>query len=367
MHVCEACYLDKLALTRFGDEFERHVPATGFDAFLERLGQRWTCNLANGVISMTVALDAAIYQRDFNVFWQAAEVITGIVPCTEKGIIRGNWWTVRGGCDGLNVCEACHAGILQATGIAQFFEPVQRDRDATIVCSFCTASPRFGQFISKYAEAIDRSVFSYYTDCVKELAGVPTCPGIKSRAKSKWWGYPEALCCQDCYMTFVKDTSFGDLVPVKEEYDERAMCCQMWSPRMRNRWLEVCAAGKPGDAQSEAVLKEFREFGTRRMQVYNATVPQIELIQEMRELKMMNAMHQGMLSVMYSGMNGFASVAGTTDGNLHGNSSLGWYETENGATGAQMLNNMQSGMADANRADEWVQMAQLQAMWNEVE
>ncbi|KAF7532341.1 hypothetical protein G7Z17_g13649 [Cylindrodendrum hubeiense] len=367
MHVCEACYLDKIALTRFESEFERHIPATGFDAFMENLGKSWTCNLANGTIPMVIALDAAIYQRDFMVFWNAAKVITGLVPCTQYGIIRGNWWTLAGGCDGLSVCEACHAGVLQTTGTAQFFEPVQRDREATIVCNFCITSPRFGQFISKYGEAQDRSVFSYYTESVKKLAGVPTCPRIKSREKGTWWGYQEALFCQDCFMSFVADTALGDSVPIKGESDDRHQICQIWSPRMRNMWLQACAAGAPGSAESQASLDEFQAFGKRRLEVYNATVPRIDFIRGMKELKMMNAMHQGMLSVMYGGMNSFASVAGTTDGNLHGNSSLGWYETENGATGAQMLNNMQSGMADANRADEWVQMAHLQAMWSEVE
>lgn len=69
----------------------------------------------------------------------------------------------------------------------------------------------------------------------------------------------------------------------------------------------------------------------------------------MKEMKMMNAMHQGHLSIMYSGMNGMAVLSDTTDGYAHGNSSLGWYETEHGATGAQMFDNMQAGFADANR------------------
>ncbi|KAM5373934.1 hypothetical protein ACJZ2D_006763 [Fusarium nematophilum] len=367
LHVCEACYLDKVALTRFANEFVQHVQATGFDAFLQNLGVEWACNLHDSAISMTVALEAALYQRNPSVFFNAAKAITTLVPCTKHGIIRGNWWTVAGGCPEVSICEACYKGILETAGVAQFFEKAERDQTIDIFCTFCPATPRFSQFATKYNEALNRGVFSYYSDFVKKWAGVPVCPGIKHRQKTTWWGYGEALFCQDCYLSFVADTSLAEHIPVKGVFDERPLCCQIWSPRMRKMWLEVCAAGPPGSPESEKALDEFRAFGTRRMQVYNATVPQIEMIHFTREMKMMNAMHQGQLSIMYQGMNSMAAVSGTTDGYLHGNSSIGYYETEHGATSAQMMNNMQAGMADANRPDEWMQLAQLQAQWMEVE
>jgi hypothetical protein len=367
MHVCEACFLDKVELTMFEDEFERHVPASGFDAFLETLGQRWTCALSSRNIPMRSALGEALWQRKYAVFWEAASKIANLVPCTENGIIRGNWWTVAGGCDGLSVCEACYTGILEVSGVAKFFESVARDREATIVCNFCTHHPRFRQFVDKWTEATDKGVFSFYVDHVKKFASVPACAGIKSREKTKWWGYPEALCCQDCYLSFVADTELGDSVPVKEVFDERALCCQFWSPRMRKMWLEVCAAGPAGSEASETALNEFKAFGTRRMKVYNATVPHIEMIIQMRGIKMMQAMHHGQMSLMYQGMNSMAALSDTTDGYLHGNSSLGWYETEHGVTGAQEFEKMQAGMANANAPSESMKLMQLQMMWNEVE
>lgn len=367
MTVCEACYLDKLALTPFGGEFERHQRAAGFDAFMESLGQKWKCSMTDTAVNMSIALEAALYRRDFDVFWKAANAICGLVPCTANGIIGGNWWTIAGGCPELDVCEACFKGVLETSNLERFFEPVQHDPKATIVCNFCPASPRWGMFITKFAEAIDKGVFSYYTDYVKKWAGVPTCPGIKNREKSKWWGHPEALACQDCWLNFVADTPLGESVPVKGVYDERPLICQLWSPRMRNMWLAACAAGPPGSPESQKALEDFRAFGTRRVQVYNATVPQIEMIQSMMMMKRMQAMQQGQLSLMYQGMNGMASIAGTTDGNWHGNSSVGYYETEHGVTAANMMNNMHTGLADANKMSDWMQIAQLKATWMEVE
>lgn len=367
MHVCETCYVDKIATTPFENEFEQYVPGTGFDAFIERLGQRWTCNLATENTPMAFALDAAKSQHDFSVFWKAAEVITPLSPCIASGIIGGNWWTIKGGCDESGVCEACHAGIVKSLGVAEFFEPAHRDREVPLLCDFCPTAPRFAQYYSKFREAIDKGVFSLYADCVRKFAGIPACPGIDYREKARWWGYPEALFCEDCYLRFVSDTALGASVALKGELDDRAMCCQIWSPRMRKMWLDACNAGAPGSASSQAALEEFRAFGTRRMQVYNATRPQIIMIRGMQEMRMMNAMSMGMMGIMYQGANGIASVTGTTDGYLHGSSSLGWHETEYGAQSAQMFNNMQSGMAGANRMDEWMQLAQLEATWKEVE
>lgn len=367
MYVCEACYLDKLSLTRFSGEFEPYQRPAGFDGFLEQLGARWACDFADSKISMSFALEAAIYQRNFDILWNAANAILSLVPCTKNGIIRGKWWTVAGGCPDLSICEACYRAILIPAGVGHFFEQAERDQTMDIVCKFCPSGSRFGVFLLKFAEALDKGVFSYYSDYVKKWAGVPACPGIKHREKGRWWGYGEALFCPDCYLSFVADTPLADSLPVRDVYDERALVCQIWSPRMRKMWLEVCAAGPPGSPESEAALNEFRAFGTKRMQVYNATVPQIQFIHGMKMLKMQNAMHQGQLSLMYQGMNSMAAISGTTDGYLHGNSSLGYYETEHGATAAQMMNNMHSGMADANNGGDWMQIERLQAMWMEVE
>ncbi|EON96497.1 putative integral membrane protein [Phaeoacremonium minimum UCRPA7] len=367
MHVCETCYMDKLALTRFADEFERHQPKEGFEGFMDALGERWTCALSDKAINLSAALGAALYQRNFDVFWEAADSITKLVPCTKHGIVRGKWWTVAGGCPDLNVCEACYHGVLLPSGLDRFFEPAERDPTLDIVCNFCPESQRFVEFVDKFAEALDKGVFSYYADHVKTWAGVPICPGIRSRKEARWWGYPDATFCQDCYLSFIADTPLADAVPIRGMYDERTMICQMWSPRMRKMWLATCEAGPPGSTASEGWLAEFRAFARRRLQIYDATVPRIEMMEGMRLIRMEEAMHQGQLSIMYSGMNSMASLAGTTDGYWHGNSSLGWYETEHGATAANMRNNMAAGMAGANRMEDWMQIAQLKTMWLEVE
>ncbi|KAK2593307.1 hypothetical protein QQS21_008989 [Conoideocrella luteorostrata] len=366
-HVCGACYMDKLELTEFENEFDAVKQNLGFDAWMAMLGQQWTCKLTSSALPMLFLLDARLNDKDVDGFWSSTQIINKLVPCTAHGIIRGNWWTIAGGCPDFNICEACYHGIFMTNELDKFLEPAARSREDTIVCSFCPASPRFNQYLAKFGEALDRGVFSYYTDYIKKFASVLACPGIKHRENSVWWGYDQALFCEDCYLSFVADTTLADHLQYYGAADKRAQICQIWSPRMRRMWLEVCNAGAPGSDESNEELDKFKAFGQRRLQVFNQTVPRIEFILGMQQIKMVNAMHQGQLSLMYSGMESTAVLSGTTDGHLHGNSTIGWHETEHGATSAQMFNNMQSGFADANRPGDWMQMTQLQMMWEEVE
>lgn len=367
MRACEACYLDRVALTRFEGEFEAYGMNTGLDSFIQHFTQLWACKLNETNLPLIWALENAIEQRNWYVFSSSAEVACRLPPCTANGIIRGKWWTIQGGCDNFDVCETCYTSILRTSGVAQFFEPANRNPEATLVCDFCVSSPRFRQYLRYYAKSMDQGVFNYYLDYVRTFASIPVCPGLETVEKTHWWGYPGALFCQDCYLSFVAETKLGDSVPIKKGFDERAQICQIWSSRMRTMWLQACDAGAPGSPESNAKVTEFTEFANKRLTIYTQTIPQMKFIREMKLLKMRNAMHQGLLSVMYTGMDGLLSVSGATDGHLHGSSQLGWYDTNQGAQGAQMYQNMQSGFANANRVDEWMQMFQLEQIWKQVE
>lgn len=366
--VCEACYMDKIELDLFSGEFEQIPGSTDIDQYIEFLRQRWTCSLTSSALPMLFALEVAENSADFAIFYRAAAAVAKLVPCTKYGILRGNWWTIRGGCKDFDLCEACYEGIMKPYALDGFLEPKTHGAEETIICDFCPATPRFHEYFAKFVETLDRSLFSCYADYVRDFAGVAACPRRESLAKSRWWGYgAEALFCEHCYLMFVRHTSLSAHMPLQGEYDERAQICQIWSPRMRNLWRAACDAGEPGSAASDAEIVKFRAFGAKRLEVYLQTVPRILFMRQMKDMKMMQAMQQGQLSLMYSGMNSMAVLSGTDDGNLHGSSSLGWYETEHGATGAQMFNNMQSGMADASRGDEWMQIFQLELIWQEVE
>ncbi|KAL7912850.1 hypothetical protein GGI35DRAFT_264751 [Trichoderma velutinum] len=357
--VCETCYWDKLALTPFKREFQRL--ANDFDPEL------WTCGLAEKRVSTGLALGEAADRLDFEVFVKAARVICSLVPCTPDGIVYGNWWTLKGGYENFNICEACHAGFIQTKGLDRFFQPSDRDTSTAYLCDFCPSAPRFSQYIIKLAEALDRGVFSYFSEFIKTFAGVPFCPKIERYSKSKWWGYPEAQFCQECYLDFVAYTPLADSLPLNGEYIEGTTLCQIWSPRLRELWLEVCNSGKPGSEESDIALEQFKSFCLQRAQIYQQTIPQIELIRGMQRIKKRAALNSAMLSLQYKGMDGMANVFGTTNGYQYGSSSLGWYNSSYGAQSTQYWNDFTNGLADSNRPEDWVRMSQLQSIWKEVE
>ncbi|KAL7920735.1 hypothetical protein ACQKWADRAFT_328576 [Trichoderma austrokoningii] len=300
MRACEACYMDRVALTRFEGEFEAYGMNTDLDSFINHFTQLWACKLHETNLPL----------RDWSVFSSSAEVACRLPPCTANGIVRGNWWTIQGGCDNFDVCET----------FGHFFEPAKRNPKATLICDFCVSSPRFQQYIR-----------IYYLDYVRTFASIPVCPVLKTVEKTHWWGYPGALFCQDCY-----------LMPIQKGFDERPQICQIWSSRMRTN-----------SPESDAKVKEFTEFANQRLKIYTQTIPQMDLIRGMKQMKMQAAMTQGLVSVMYRGMDGLFQ--------------LGWHDTAQGVQGAQAFQNMQAGFANANRADEWMQVFQLEQIWKQVE
>jgi hypothetical protein len=356
--VCETCFLDKLASTPFKKEFQRHSDNSN--------PELWLCGLADKNISTTMALEAALERRDFGVFAEAAQAICSLVPCTPNGIVHGNWLTIEG-CDKFNICQGCFIGFIQTRGLDHFFRLSDRDASVAYLCDFCATSPRFLQYIGKFTEMLDRGVFSYFSDFVTTFAGVPACPKIQNPGNTRWWGYLEAQFCQECYLDFVALTPFANLLTMNGEFIEKKIICQMWSPRMRGLWLEVCKAGEPGSEDSDAALAEFKSFCAQRVQIYRQTISEIEFIKGMQKIKRQSALNDSLLSLQYQGMEGLATVMGTTDGYKYGSSSLGWYATSNGVQSKQYWNSFTNKLADSNRPEDWVRMAQLQEIWKTVE
>lgn len=358
--VCETCYLDKLASTPFKRNFQR--------ASHDLDPELWRCGLADQNLPAAVALEAAlVIRKDFEVFVKAEQTICNVVPCTANGILYGKWWTLERCDNKFNICGACFAGFSQTRGLDHFFQLSERDSSNAYLCDFCVTSPRFAQYLTKFAEMLDRGVFAYFSEFVMTFAGVSACPKTKGYGKSLWWGYPEAPFCQECYLDFVVDTPLGDSLPVNGEYIEATTLCHIWSPRMRGLWLEVCEAGEPGSEESDAALEEFKAFCVQRLQIYHSTISEIEVIKTMQKIKKQEAFNHSLLSIQYQGMAGMATVFGQTDGHRYGSSSLGWYDSSFGAQSKQHWNSFVSDLTASNQAGDWVRMAQLEALWKKVE
>ncbi|WQF88858.1 hypothetical protein CDEST_13872 [Colletotrichum destructivum] len=369
LKICERCYEETIALTTLDENFEmvpQEPSATGLDWMDVALGYRteepahWFCSAAEMPVYVSIA--AAKSQKDIGVLYKALEAIVSSSPCTEKGIVGGTWYTLRGGgCDSYNLCAACHAAYVGTWQLDRLYQRVEgQDGSLALLCSFQRSAPRWLQHMYRMQEGIETGVWSRYAGFVRKFDGVPDCAREEQVPNRRWYGWDDCTICPECYVTFCKESS--PLPGVEMDYDNHLvadlrMCC-MYSPRMRGKWTEACTKGDAGGLV---------DFSRARHGAYQQTVLQVKMLRQMQEMQMMNAMHAGFMSVTYQGIEGLRVVSGTTDGYEHGGGALGWHATAEGATSAAFRNQMQAGMSQANSAGTWVMMAQLMEKWREFE
>jgi len=379
--VCETCYCDKIALTEFDAEFQPYVPAkqskpSKTDAFASLLGAVLTGNQATteavqcacdlAVPSQLVAFTCALARHDFTVFWSAANTIMSSPPCSAEGIAGGTWYTLHvspGGAPAspdFQICAACHAGYMVPCGLGRFFKPAVAAGQAARLCSLHPAAPRFVGMLTKFAEAVTTGVAAPFATYVARWGGVAACTRDAPVTNGTWWGFFDALFCHECYLLVAADSALDAALTVRGAREAQASFCCLYSPRMRRLWAEGCAATPPTATAFVAAAHE-------RLQVYAAVRPQIEYISGMRRLRTQQAMHQGLLGVMYQGSASIRNASGATDGYLHGNNSLGWHNTWEGAESARLSESMRAGLRDANRGDDTMRIVQLEALWRQVE
>lgn len=355
---CKTCYMDFLANEIFANEYIPSVPPPGPN-------HQWTCALSQ--LSVRWALEAAVSQQDHAVFIEAVRTISGLSPCTSAGITDGRWFTLIRDCPKFSICEGCYAGAIKSRGLDRFFVeiPLQPEELQTpMLCSFCPSAPRFERLFQKLYEAIDTDNFDAFSDFAVKFCRVPLCPRIGAWQNAKWWGYPGLLFCEECYHDFVADTTLGNKLPMNGVVYKEYQMCQIWSPRMRRIWKEVCEAGPPGSAESDSALEEFKTFAAQRMSVYDQTIRQIEFLKQMQQIKNREAAFQGVMSVQYQGISSIASW-GSRDPYKYGNTSMGWWDNRYGAEASRRLDVMSSGFRNANNMSR--EIIRLRGIWETVE
>ncbi|KAI5458330.1 hypothetical protein BGZ63DRAFT_363380 [Mariannaea sp. PMI_226] len=364
--ICEVCYFDQIAWTAIEADFEYipiAKPVRGSEWLDQALGYRqdpptaWTCDAK--VHAIAVALDGAVKRQDVSIFTRSARKILPCPPCTAEGMSNSTWYTLKGGCENYDVCESCYVAFCEAFDCAQFWEksPVS-GTSKRILCNFHSAAPRQLQFSYSLLEAQVEGDWSVFSDTVRKYVDLPVCPQKTHFPNRKWYGWHDCLICEECYQEVCKETRGSLKFEVEGEIIEATRMCCMYSPRMREKWAQAC---KQGDAT------ELVEFSRFRHGVYARTVPQMEMLRQMQQMQMMTAMSAGFAGLMYQGAQSIQSISGNTDGYLHGNSSVGWHETENGVASAEKFNEMNDGFNAASSGSSWMRIFQLAAEWDKVQ
>jgi hypothetical protein len=239
---CEACYLDKLALTALDHDFEFLTPAKpqqqGKSPSPTKQARRWVCGTTTP--SLTMALTTAIRRKEFGVFRHVADAVvssSASPPCTpaaSQGAVGGGgittWYTLAGeGCDGFRVCPGCYAGAFEILGLGHLLQLESKHHqqrqeqrmkqaavpggnaqgwsggssmDMTAICSFNPAHPRYEQYLARLAEAVNLGVWSRFSAYVRRWASVLPCPRGELVAGRHWYGYGDLTVCPECWGTF---------------------------------------------------------------------------------------------------------------------------------------------------------------------
>ncbi|KAK8128903.1 hypothetical protein PG984_010011 [Apiospora sp. TS-2023a] len=157
--ICEACFLDHVAMTDFRIHFTQtrdHNPPVATTA-------EFRCALSGG--SVMVALEAALTRNDYGMFSNAIKAITSSKFCSPSGIRGGPWYTLQGGCANFQICQACYCGIIAPCEMGTFFDLAdsQANSDSMVrLCDLNPAAPRFLSYVEKLAQVVDVGDFSAF-------------------------------------------------------------------------------------------------------------------------------------------------------------------------------------------------------------
>ena len=312
-------------------------------------------------LAIEEALFATSKLQDMDRFCKAASIFISSPACSSQGTTNSDWYTLEGGCEDYAVCSACYACCVEIWGLEKFYQKASTTDSSTArLCNFNKDSPRFSQSMEKLSQAMYTGVWSVFADFIHKYIRIPECPRSEHVENRRWYGFDDCLICEDCYISFCMEGKSGTNLKLQLENElinEGRMCC-LYSPRMRAKWAEACENGDP---------QSLIEFSRTRHGVYARTVPQIKAMREMQQLLMMQGLSAGFTSMLYQGAQGIQTVSDTTDGHLHGNSSLGWHETENGATSEQFRQQMNADFNQANASGSWMLIFRLAAEWDQVE
>ncbi|KAB2568837.1 Lysine-rich arabinogalactan protein 19 [Lasiodiplodia theobromae] len=382
--VCEACYLDHLALTRFDHDFTAR-PVAPADA--ENL---WSCDLAS--LAVKSALDIALMTSSFTPLHQTLTSLSNTGPCAAGPLASRTWYRLTSSpSSDFDICPTCYTGLFAAfppasNPLAPVLAPTTTAQPTSRVCDFAPGhASRFMPYAHAYLAAVNapNQVATYITT-ITRLSSVPPCARRDRVRNGRWWllggaGAADLVACHDCHASAIAGTALAGLLtawPPGSDADAGTTdpvprVCDMYSEQMRARWGALCrdvvASAESGDARgAEGAVEAFVEFARYRHRVYEQTVPVcVELLKQARARGERQRMANEMSS-LYHQMDMTSRLSAST---MWGYGSYGViggyggsvYAGQAAAAGAQGVGLMIEGMGDVAKVEE------LEGRWREVE
>ncbi|KAL2209334.1 hypothetical protein CC79DRAFT_1332559 [Sarocladium strictum] len=347
---CYACFADYF----YGTTSEKHFQQVALD--------KETTVCLMGILNMKIPAQQAVAKKDPELFWKWIAEVDRQPFCSKQGI-KGStsWYTLPNHPPGFAVCGACRAGIAEPVGWSRHLIPVNADPNDTILCCFNAAHPRFAEFMTCLVPSLATDTWEKLGNHAATYANVPRCPRDNTTylPNRRYWGWDSLRICQECYLSFARDTDLEPLFHLKGEVMEKSRLCDMYSPRMRKLYTDAC--------QGRITGQQLVDLGGQRRMVYLNTMPEIDRLISQQNIKASQAVMFGNMGTFYKNM---GSTQDVLMGHSYtvGNAYAGYgYVNENSLTGAEYDRKGRDLTAEVLNGSVTYKVSVLEIRWREVE
>ena len=278
MTLCEACYLDRAG---WQESLARNFAQVQFNPF--EYTSHMLCDFRLG--SMAACSDILLASGAFEKWHQFASTIMSNVRCKSEGIVDGEWYGLPDPADSgeniknFDICAACLAGWFQSADWGHLFRRLRWPPGTTRLCDFNPSAPRHFQYLAKWNQMYFTRDPTPFIDYVARFASLEKCQGTHCLENANWYGDKDAslLICPSCFEEAVRGTHFATNFPLQSTQLASGNHCSLYSPRMREKYAEAC---------KKRSLDSLMSFASHREQIYQQTVPHVELFQKNMKQKM---------------------------------------------------------------------------------
>ncbi|KAI0455095.1 hypothetical protein F5B21DRAFT_213664 [Xylaria acuta] len=263
--ICGPCYCDYILLT--GQE---PLWRDAGDNLVQPFGVSVSC-FFGAQYNVKVLAGRVLETNDYALFWKGIDVAAREPRCKGR-IQNATWYTLRSDPNGFEICRTCYVTLAESMGVGHHFKPkTDIPPGSSMMCSFNPGIARFLVYMNKFVEMVYKQDPAPLEEFVKEYAFMPQCHRDKYVENARWFGWKDCAICAECHYEFIRGTALADSMPSQGTQVKGAVMCEMYSPRMRQLYLAVCASDPPDP-------KPLLEYSAQRRAVWAQTMPRARQI-----------------------------------------------------------------------------------------
>lgn len=375
--ICAACYCDRIWPAEAERENWRRAPQAEED-----VSRRVRCAFSS--LNTIILIGRCHDTKDFSEFWRVVNILEASEKfCDDAGIADGTWYTFRPGADGstpsssgFQICRACYLCVIEQMKLAPFFvrktdiSAAEKNSDGKVLCCFNFAHTRLGQgFLPRLLEGYYKRDARALRDYAAEYASIPPCAREKEAQNRPWYGWPDCTICPECWHEFARHHEpLAGLAELRGEVHEMDTMCEMYSPRMRNLYLECCGkAGESGTAADKAaLLVPLLQFSAHRREVWCHTVLPIKRMLFESQMALNQQRFLNVVSTHYNMAGGIQEIS-MPSAYTYSQAGLGTFANRNYLQGAQYGAQAAGIAASMAGGDRVMVVGQLEQQWRAVE